>query len=169
MSPQTVLFGPAANVGQILVRLDPAGTSIVGVLDPHQPRPHHVLVVGANQFPQLLDGHHAVSAFDGARRNAGQLGKGPLLVVVDVTLDIANQLVPRLAVQPHGDLVGHGPRGHEDRRFLAQQLGATRLETLDRRVDVNHVIAHLGGRHRGPHPRRGLGHRVAAQVDGGWH
>ena len=50
-----------------------------------------------------------------------------MLVVVDVAASLADELIARLAVDAHADLVRHRARGHEDGRLLAQQVGRRAL------------------------------------------
>jgi hypothetical protein len=66
-----------------------------------------------------------------------------------------------------GDQVAHRPGGHEQAGLLAQQLGGTCLERLDRRVVLEDVVADLGVGHRAAHRGRRVGDGVAAQVDHG--
>ena len=68
---------------------------------------------------------------------------------------------PARAEHPQGDLVGHGPRGHEERGLLAHPLGVRRLERVDRGVLAVAVVTHLGVGHG--RPRRGT-RRVASQA-----
>ena len=124
-----------------------------------------VVVVRANAVDQLLEPQHAVVAFDRLRRDAEQLGVGALLVVVDVAIGLAQELVARLAVDPHRDLVAHRARGDEHGRLLAEHVGDPRFERVDGRVLADHVIAHLGRGHRRAHRRRRFRDGVAAKID----
>ena len=112
-----------------------------------------VNIVAANLVLEVLDREHAVVGDDRPGGDAEQLGVGALLVVEDVAARVAEKLVARLAVEPHADLVAHRARGDEQRRLLAEQLGDALFEPADRGVFAEHVVAHLGGGHGGPHAR----------------
>ena len=47
-------------------------------------------------------------------------------------------------------------RRDEDGRFLAEQFGHPRSQGRDGGIFVEHVVAHLGGGHGGPHGRRSV-------------
>ena len=108
-------------------------------------------------------------AVDRLRRDAEQLGVGPLLVTEDVAVRLAQKLIARLAVDPHADLVAHRARRHEQRRLLAQHLGDPLFQPAHGRIFAKHVVAHFGRGHRGAHAGRGAGHGIAAQIDGKLH
>src|SRR5439155_11646753 len=71
-------------------------------------------------------------------------------------------------VQPQRDLVAHRPAGQEHRGLVPQQLGDTLLQRVRRWIQSTLLVAHDGGRDRGPHPLGGARLRVAVQVDR-WH
>ena len=87
------------------------------------------------------------------------------LVAVDVRPGLEHNLLAGPGMGAHRHQVAHSAGGHEQPRLLTHTLGGQLLETVDRRVLLRHVIAHLGLRHRPSHPW--IGHRlgVAAQID----
>ena len=161
------LVGPVADGDDILVRLNLARPAVVRVFQADQPRADEVIVLGPDQAAELIDVQHAGLAFDRPGHDAAELGERPLLVVVDVAAGFADELVARLAVNPHADLVGHRPRRHEQGRLLAQNLRRQLLQPIAGRIDVDHVVVDLGIGHRLPHRGRGAGDGVGAEVDGG--
>ena len=87
------------------------------------------------------------------------------LVDDDVVLAAGDGLLAALEMGELRDEVAHRPRGDEEARFLAEQLGGAFLERVDGRVVAEDVVADLGLGHRPAHRRRGLGDGVAPQVD----
>ncbi len=67
--------------------------------------------------------------------------------------------------------VTHGPAGHEQPGFLAQQLGSASLQVYDRRVVLEDIVADRGVGHSPAHGRRGMRDGVGTEVDevGHWH
>ena len=125
-----------------------------------------MFVVGPDETGQLFEPEDAERSFHRPRRHAAKLGVGRLLVVVDMAAGLTDELVPRPAMDAHADLVRHCAGRNKQRRLLAQQLRQPGLQPQHRRVFTEHVVAHFGRRHRGPHGRRGLGERVAAEIEG---
>ena len=67
--------------------------------------------------------------------------------------------------EPHGNLVGHGPRGDEECGRLADALGERLLQRAHGGIFPVVVVAHLGVGHGAPHGRCRSGDRVTAQID----
>ena len=118
----------------------------------------------ANAAGQLLQSQNAESPFDRLSGDAAELGVSRLLEVVDMAARFAEKFVAGPAMKPQADLVRHRAGGNEQGHFLAQQSGDPLFELCDRGIFVKHVVADFGGSHRGPHPGRRLGDRVAAEV-----
>jgi hypothetical protein len=64
------------------------------------------------------------------------------------------------AMELQGNLVRHGPRRHEERRLLADQLGRPFLEPSDGGVLPEDVVSHLGLGHGTTHGLGGSGDGV---------
>ncbi len=63
------------------------------------------------------------------------------------------------------DEVRHRPAGDEEGGFLAQQLGGTYLQGVDRWVVAEDVVTQLGLVHGFPHGRGRVGDSVATEID----
>ena len=159
---------PAGDFDHDFEGLDAAGPAIVGVLERDQAGPDQVVVHGSNQAGELVGLEHAVGALHGMRHDTTELGKGRLFVVVNMTVGFADEFVTRFAVDSNRNLVGHRPRGHEDGRFRAQHRGNSALEPLHGRVDVDHVVAHLGLRDGLPHCESRFRDGIASQINDGF-
>jgi len=61
--------------------------------------------------------------------------------------------------------IAHATGRHEQSRFPAKHFGGSRLQTIDRRIFQINIVADFSFGHCPAHRRRGLGHRVAAQID----
>ncbi len=70
----------------------------------------------------------------------------------------------RADVQRKGDLVGHRPGGHEQRRFLAGAFGGELLEPVRGGVVAVPGVTDLGIGHGAAHLGRGLGDRIRSQI-----
>src|SRR3990172_8435546 len=69
------------------------------------------------------------------------------------------------AVDAERDLVAHGARGQEERRLFAEELRDHLLEEVDRRGLVLLLVAPGRLAHEAAHLRRGLGDRIAVEID----
>ena len=78
---------------------------------------------------------------------------------------LAHHLLPMLGVQTDRHLVAHCPGGHIQPRLAPKYLRRPSLQPVHCGVFAVHVIAHLGRRHRRPHPRRRPSHRIASQIN----
>src|SRR5437762_2059037 len=107
MSRQTLFVCPGANGLNVLIGLNAAAATVVGVFQTDQPRADIMNVVGADRTLELLHPQYAEISFDGARRTSAQLGNAPLLPVIDVAVGLANHFIPGPTMDPHPDLVGH--------------------------------------------------------------
>src|SRR5436309_251567 len=97
---------PGANRFDSLRRLHPAAAAVMGVLQANQAGPHQVLVIGPDQpGGELLDPQDAIFALERPRADSAELGIASLFVVKDMRAGLANELVPRPAMDPHGDLI----------------------------------------------------------------
>jgi hypothetical protein len=115
--------------------------------------------LGRTESPALVA--HRLELDPGQRRGGAALPQHAVGAVTD------HHLFAGPCLDRQSDLIGHHPRGHVQRRLLAQKRRRALLERVHRRVPAVDVIAHLGARHRLPHRRRWLRHRVAAQIDHG--
>jgi hypothetical protein len=62
-------------------------------------------------------------------------------------------------------LIGHGSRGDEESGLLSEELRGPLLQAVDAGIFSIDVIAGLGGRHDLAHFCRGLGDRIASQIN----
>ena len=165
MGFQTRLVGPLANLLYLSLRLYFATPSIVGVFQTKQPGLNHMLVQGSDGSEDIRQTEHPLLAGDGLGDESAELGKGTLFVVVDVAIAVAEEFIAGFAMHPQGDLVGHRAAGHENRRFLAQEFGDAPLKLIERRVDVDHIVADLGTVHCLAHRRGRSRNGITAQID----
>ena len=63
-----------------------------------------------------------------------------------------------------GRLVAHGAGGDEQSRLALEDFRSPGFQPVNGRVFAIDVVADFRLRHRATHGRRGLGHRVAAQI-----
>jgi len=124
-----------------------------------------MFVVGTTGQLQLFQRQIAAAADQGMRRHARHRGKSRLFVGKDVATVFAQELVASLTVNSHGDLIGHRPRRHKDRRLFAQQIGDSLLQLLHGGIHVDHVVTDQGFRHRPSHAGARNRDRVAAEID----
>ena len=144
---------------------DRAAACVVSVLDHDQARAWQVIRARADRRLELLDGEDTVFGHDRPDLSATDGRGGARLVVKRVTAGVEDDLVARSGVHAHADLVGHGAGGHEQRRLLAEALGHSLLQPVDRRVFTEDVVADLGVGHGCAHAGGGSGHGVRAQID----
>ncbi len=83
----------------------------------------------------------------------------------DVSVALDEEGVAGTAQDVQRDLVRHRRRRQKDRLLLAEELGPDPLELVDGRVLALLLVADDRGGDRLPHPGRGLGKRVGAQID----
>ena len=89
------------------------------------------------------------------------------LVDEHVRVLLRDEHVSRTAVQLEGDLVGHRGGRQEEGALLAEQLGDTFLQLVDRRVFLHLLVSDDRRRNGGAHPRRRAGDGVGAKIDHG--
>ena len=82
-----------------------------------------------------------------------------------VDLGRADDLAAARDVGHEPDEVAHRAARDEQAGLGAEQLRGALLERADGRVLAEHVVAELGLGHRAPHPGRGQGDGVGAEVD----
>ena len=114
-------MGPGADRLDLLQRIDPAAAAVVRVFQADQARPDQVVVVRPDLVGQLAHVEDAVVAVERAAGDAAEHGGAAGLVVVDVAVGVAEQLVAGLRVDLDADLVGHRARRHEQGGLLAEQ------------------------------------------------
>ena len=115
MPPQAGFGGPAADLGDGVVRLNPAGAAVVRVLQAHEARAGAMIVRRADAIHQLFDLQYTVVAVDRLGGDAEELRVRTLLVADDVAVGFAEEFVTRLTVNAHAELVAHGAGRHEQR------------------------------------------------------
>ena len=87
------------------------------------------------------------------------------LVAKDVRQLLGEHLVAGLRQRAKRDLVRHRGRREEDRLLVAEEFRRALLERDHGRILALLFVADLGVGDRPPHPGRGLGQRVGAEVD----
>jgi hypothetical protein len=111
----------------------------------------------AEGVAQVVEVERAVVAsMNAAGRGADDDGVPSGLVPDDVRLGFRDDLAAALHLRHLADEVAHRAAGHEEAGFLAEELRRALLESDDRRVVAEHVVAELRIGHRAPH----LGARV---------
>ena len=93
-------------------------------------------------------------AIDRLGRDAEELRVCALLVAEDVAIGFAEELVARLAVNAHAELVAHRAGRNEQRGFFAEHRGDMVFQLAHGRVFAEHIVADLGRGHRGTHGGR---------------
>ena len=138
-------------------RVDPSSAAIMGVFQTDQPGPDVMHVVrGPDRVAHVIEREQAAIALERSRRHARQPGDAAGLPDVNVRRRRAQQLIAGLRIDADADLVGHRAGRNKQGRLLAEQLGGPGLETLDRRIVAEDVVADLRLGHRPPHPGRWL-------------
>ena len=92
---EPVLAGPVADRGDALERVDPAAAPVVGVLEPDQPGPDVVDVVGPDGVLEIVEREQAEIALERPGRHAREPGDAPGFPDVDVGRARAEELVAR--------------------------------------------------------------------------
>ena len=113
----------------------------------------------------MLPGENAIFGPHRARHHSGEVRHHRHLVIEDVSALFADDLLAMMGVQLDRNLVAHGSAGNKQRRLAAEDLGRDRFQAIDGRVVTVHIVTNFGLKHGAAHLRRGLGNRVATQVD----
>jgi hypothetical protein len=137
----------------------------VGVFKTKQSGLNHVLVQGSDGSKDIRQTEYPLLSCDGLGNKSTELGKSTLFVVIDVAIAIAEEFIARFAMHPQSDLVGHRAAGHENRRILAQEFGDAPLKLIERRVDVDHIVADLCAVHCLAHRRGRSRNGITSQID----
>jgi hypothetical protein len=136
------------------------------VLETEQPALRVVRVVGLDRRLDRRDRERPVGGvLERLRLDAAERGRAAAFPAIGVRHLADDVLVAAAAVAHDADEVALRAAGDEERRLLAEQRGDPLLQRVDGRVVAEHVVADLGGGHRGTHRRRRPRHRVAAQID----
>ena len=145
---------------ELLERPDPATGAAMGVLEhEHAARAELVDVRDLLRRRPPRVGGQALHDEAGVDRGAAPL------VDQDVRPLLGDDLAARPTQNAQRGLVRHRRRRHEERRLVPEQVGHPALQLVGRRVLALLLVADLGGRHRGEHPRRRLGDGVGAEID----
>ena len=107
-----------------------------------------------------------MSGGDGADQAAGEPRGHGQLVVQQVRARIADDFLAMLGEHLDPDGVAHGAGGDEQGGLFPGDLGGALFQAVDGGVLAVDVVPHLGFHHGAPHGGGGLGHGIAAQVDG---
>ena len=146
-------------------------------------RRHGVPIPGVFQRQQACAGKVTVDGFDGCRDvgqrhfphavlcqrlrlDAAQHGCTAAFIAVSVGVLAHDVLVAPLAMRHQGAQVALRARRHEQRRFFAGDLRDARLQGVDCGVVAKHIVTQGRSQHGLAHGRSGLGHGVAAQING---
>src|SRR3972149_4880244 len=158
--------GDGSHLGRVAGGDGRSVAEVVGVLQADEGGAGRRALAATDVRPHLVQIQAAVLVVAGGPQlDAGDAGGAAQLRLQYVRLAADDRLVAALAVGEDGDEVGHRAAGDVEGGLLAQPLRGHGLQALDRRVVAQDVVADLGVEHRLAHGGRGLGHRVAAQVD----
>jgi len=147
-------------------RPDAPPAAVVRVLD--RDRLLARIVVGlarAKRGLHRLGGEDPAGTVHDQALHAPERRDGAALVIDDVAVTVADDLVAHPRERAERDLVRHRPGGHPHGRFLAQQRRDAVLQRIDGRVLAVDVVAHFRGRHGLAHSGGRAGDGVAAQID----
>ena len=145
-----------------------SSAEVGGLLDREEPRAGGVAVGGVtHRRPRLRPGVDAPFAIERRDHHAAQGRRSSALEVDDVRGPVGDDLVPRGAVHPDGELVAHRPRREEHRGLLAEELRHHLAQAVDTRVFHALLVADRRPGHRFTHGRGGEGLGVAVEVDHG--
>ena len=100
------------------------------------------------------------------RHDAPQAGHATSLEVEDMGLPSEDDPLAAAAVRQKRDQIALRAGSDVEGRLLTQEPGGLLLEAQHRRVVSVDVVADLRLRHRPPHRRAGLRHRIAPQIYG---
>jgi hypothetical protein len=159
--------GAAGDPVDLLQGPDGAAAAVLGVFDDDELGMGEVVGVGADELVELVGVEEAAGAGGGADHDAGKGGGCAGLVVDDVAVDVADDLITGLGVGADGGLVGHGAGRDEAGGFFAHEFGDAVLEADDGGVITQDIIPDLGIGHGLAHGGGGAGDGVAAEVDWG--
>ncbi len=157
--------GHVGDLAHLSERPDGAAAEIRRLLDPDETAPRHVAIVRPDGG---LEGRRVVlpaRAVEGPDVDAGQRGRTAALEVDRMRRLVRQHLFAVSAVHAERDLVAHRARRQEECRLLAEELGHHLLEKVDRGILVLLLVAHFGLAHEAAHVLRGLGDRVAGEID----
>ena len=131
----------------------------VRVLEGHHRHVRLVVVLRVDDVEHVAQCQRAVRVVHGGELDGGVARGGAHLEADDVLAPSGDHEVAGTGEYPHGDLVAHDARGHEERGLLAHEGGESFLQRLDRRVLVVPVVADDRRRHR-------VAHRLGRLRDG---
>ena len=156
-----------AALVHVVQRQHATAALVVCLLQAQDLRHREVLIVRPNRARDFLHVERSIRAVrQRPRVSSHQRRQSALLVDVDVGQRAADEFrAAHLAVHSHGDQVTHRPGWHEQGGRFPKRLGHLLLQLDHRRVVPEDVVANLRLRHRPPHRRRGLCHRVRSHVD----
>jgi hypothetical protein len=165
MVGESVLFADGLNLFEFSKIPTGSATLIRGVFDADQGGQGTVVKVRRIYGGlDLYRGHHTSVAVDEFTGYAAVKAHSPTLVIVDVGIFVADQLVPRVRMQLDGRLVGHCSAGEEQGGFLTEHFRNFLLEGIYGRVGLEDIVAHLGGHHGVQHAGCGLGYGIAYKI-----
>ena len=163
---RAIAAGQLAHLGGLLRRDDTAAATVVGVLQADQSRARKVDILTSNGRLYRFDVQQAAGVVGHrAELNSAQAGGAADLIVQDMRLAADDRLVPALAVRQQAGEVSHRTAGDEDGGLLTHQLRCHRFQAIHGGVFAEDVVAHHGLRHCLSHGGRGVGDRIATQVD----
>ena len=120
---------------------------------------------GTDGLAHLIGGENAQIAVQGAGLRHGHGRRPAAFRVYGMGGVVQDNLVPGFAMDPEGNLIAHGARGHEHGRLLAQQLRHHGAKLVDGRVFELLFVAYFRLRHGLAHGGRGFGVGVAVQIN----
>ena len=148
---------------------DSTGGSVVGIFKAEQPRAEDEIGTrDTYRRGDLLGRRPSRSAVPRQRLGhaARQPGRRAELAAQHVGLGRRKETIAPLEMQHEPYQVAHRSRRDPQPRLQPEQLCHAGLQPRERRIVVEHVVPHLGFRHRRAHLPRWLRNRVGTEVEG---
>ena len=158
-------FGDLSNSQNRRQRINRASPAIVRVLQADEGRGRIMVIGGPDRGLDLFRFKDPPDAWYPAGLNARQPCRGATLVSDHVRSGLHDHLIAGVCVQAYCKLVRHRAGRHEQGRFLSQQARRHVLQSIHGGIFTEDVIADFGSRYRLAHPGRGLGDRIAAEIN----
>jgi len=165
VNPYAAGMGPVGDILHVFLGKDPATCTIVRVFEADHGRRGTMHVLGVECRFDQGPVQQSVGRFHACHKQPAQRRWRPGFVTVDMRPVLQDDLVTRPGLRPQSQLVPHRPARYVQGRFLAQQVGHHRLQTIDRRIIAKNIIPDVGLHHGLEHIRRGTRHGVASHVD----
>jgi hypothetical protein len=165
MRPQTARMRQLRRLAQVV---DGQHAPPHGVLQRQKTGTRKMRIIGLDGSGDASERDRSVGfVLQGLRLDTAEHGGSALLIFIGVRFLPDQIFIASPAVRHQRGQIALGAGGEEQRPLVSKPLGHPGFEAIDGRVVSVHVIAHLGGGHRGAHGRRRPSHGVAAEIDDG--